>query len=231
MKKKIAILSAGPGLPEIVKKFGHSSEWISHILSSYNLSFDIREVYENNFGTYENIDGWIITGSKHSVYDNIDWIKSIQKFLFKLIKMKKPILGICFGHQLLAKVLGGNVMKNPLGWELGSYKVKLTKNGMNSFIFQDVDDNEIFYESHQDTVSELPPKSISLATTLKSNQAFQYGENVFGVQFHPEFSWEVTRKLMDIRINNGVRVDSTYLQKSSCGHKILHNFIHIIESR
>jgi len=229
--KKIVVLSAGPGLPEVVKEYGHSSEWIPDILSSYNLDFDIRKIYENDFGAIDNVDSWIITGSKYSVYDNIEWIKSIKPFLFDIIKTNKPILGICFGHQLLAEVLGGKVEKNPMGWELGSYRIKLTLDGHKNSLFDGISDNEIFYESHQDTVSELPAGSISLAETEKSNQSFVYNDCVYGVQFHPEFSWKITRRLMDLRKNKGVQVDSNILQESKYGNKVLHNFIQIIESR
>ena len=132
---------------------------------------------------------------------------------------------------MLADVLGGDVRKNSKGWELGSYNVLLTKAGMKDSLFEGIDDDEIFYESHQDVVTKLPPGSISLANTFKSNQSFVCSKNIYGVQFHPEFSWEVTRKLMDIRIKKGIQVDDNNLKISKYGNKILHNFIHIIESR
>tara|TARA_Y100000590_G_C15671504_1_gene996423 strand:+ start:1162 stop:1854 length:693 start_codon:yes stop_codon:yes gene_type:complete len=229
--KKIVILSAGPGLPEIVQEYGHSSDWIPNILSDYDITFDIRKIYENDFGDINDVDSWIITGSKYSVYDNLEWIKLIKPFIKEIAATNKPILGICFGHQLLAEVLGGKVEKNPKGWELGSYNIELTDAGKENILFDGIDDNEVFYESHQDAVLELPNNSISLAKSMKSNQSFLYGDNVYGVQFHPEFSWNVTRKLMDIRINKGIKVDSDYLEKSTCGTKILHNFFRIIESR
>ena len=69
----------------------------------------------------------------------------------------------------------------------------------------------------------------SLAFTDKANQSFSFRENIFGVQFHPEFSWDVTKKLMDLRIKNGVKVDSGELELSINSHKILDNFISIIK--
>ena len=227
---KIIILSAGPGLPEIVERYGHSSDWIPNALSSYELDYDIRKVYEDSFDHSLDGDAWIITGSKYSVYDDLPWINNLKIYLKEIITLKKPILGICFGHQILADVLGGQVIKNPLGWELGSYNIELTHEGISSNLFKNIDNQDVFYESHQDFVKKIPKGSTELAKTDKSNQSFVYDENIYGVQFHPEFTWEVTRALMDARIKKGIKVDDLNLNESIKGNKILHNFIDIIES-
>ena len=67
-------------------------------------------------------------------------------------------------------------------------------------------DKDIVYESHQDIVEDLPENIDVLAYTDKAIQSFQYGEYVYGVQFHPEFSWDVTRMLMDLRIKKGIKI-------------------------
>jgi len=226
--KKIVILSAGPGLPEIVKLHGHSSEWIPNLLSSNNLDFAIKNVYNNDKCSVDDGDIWIITGSKYSVYENIPWINNLVNFVKSLIENKKPVLGICFGHQVIAKSIGAGVIKNPLGWELGSYSLNLTKLGLNHELFSGISNHDIVYESHQDIVVNLPVNAKLLADTDKSIQSFQYNDNVYGVQFHPEFSWEVTRMLMDLRIDRGISVDNNLLEKSINGHKILNNFINIV---
>ena len=226
--KKVVILSAGPGLPEIVKLYGHSSEWIPDLLSSNNLEFNVKNVYNNDKCSIDDGDVWIITGSKYSVYDNVSWINNLVDFVKVLIKHKKPILGICFGHQVIAKSIGADVIKNPLGWELGSYRINLTDQGSNHKLFSGFKNNDIVYESHQDIVVSLPSDVSILADTEKSIQSFQYNDNVFGVQFHPEFSWKVTRMLMDLRIAKGITVDNNILEKSINSYKILNNFIDII---
>ena len=226
--KKIVILSAGPGLPEIVQLHGHSSEWIPDFLSSYDLDFTIKNVYKNDKCSIDDGYAWIITGSKHSVYENIPWIDDLVDFVKCLIKHNKPILGICFGHQIIAKSLGADVVKNPLGWELGAYNINLTSSGSTHKLFSGINNNDIVYESHQDIVVNLPSNVNILADTDKSIQSFQYNDNIFGVQFHPEFSWEVTRMLMDLRIAKGISVDNNILEKSINGDKILNNFIDIV---
>ena len=226
---KIIILSAGPGLPEIVEKYGHSSDWIPNALSQYDLTFETRKVYEESFDHSVEGDAWIVTGSKYSVYDDLDWINNLKSYLKKIVVLNKPILGICFGHQILAEVLGGIVEKNHLGWELGSYNIELTEAGQMSDLFKDINTNDIFYESHQDYVKTLPKNSISLAKTDKANQSFIYANSIYGVQFHPEFTWDVTKALMDIRIKKGIDVDNVDIDESKKGNKILHNFIDILE--
>ena len=226
---KVIILSAGPGLPEIIEQYGHSSDWIPNALSHYDLTFETRKVYEKSFDHSVEGDAWIITGSKYSVYDDLDWINNLKSYLKKIVILNKPILGICFGHQILAEVLGGIVEKNRLGWELGSYNIELTEAGQMSDLFKDINTNDIFYESHQDCVKTLPENSISLAKTDKANQSFIYADSIYGVQFHPEFTWEVTKALMEIRIKKGVVIDNVIIDKSIKGNKILHNFIDILE--
>ena len=168
---------------------------------------------------------------------NSEWSEKLPKLnelrdkVKEIANSKKPILGICFGHQLLADALGGEVCKNKKGWELGSYAIELTNEGLDSPLFEGILNNEIFYESHQDVVKTLPVNSIALAHSEKGNQSFMLNDNIYGVQFHPEFSWEVTKTLMDIRINKGVEVDNRVLLKSPSGYLVLSNFIDIIERK
>ena len=225
---KIRILSNGPGLKEVVEAYGHSSEWIPASISG-NHDYIIDKAYNNEFTDISESDVFIITGSKYSVYDNNAWILKLEQFINKIISSNKPILGICFGHQIIAKCLGGFVEKNSLGWELGSYNLKLTSAGSESKLFNQFNNNDIVYESHQDVVSKLPPGSIELAYTSKGNQSFKYGDCIYGVQFHPEFSYEVTRKLMDLRLERGIQIDSNDLVPSKNSKNILNNFIKIAE--
>ena len=165
--KNVVILSNGPGLTEIVNKYGHSSDWIPGIINNKDINFTIKKVYENDFDININADAYILTGSKYSIYDDIDWIYKLKNFTKKLIKNQHYVLGICFGHQVLAHCLGAKVRKNKLGWELGSYKINLTEKGLKNKLFEGFSSQEIVYESHQDTVLELPNYIDILAVSSK----------------------------------------------------------------
>ena len=226
---RVVLFSAGPGLPEVVKEYGHSSEWIPNLIRNKNIEIVVRKAYEGDLGDINEADAWIVSGSKYSVYDDYKWIENLVDYVSKLIDANKSDLGICFGHQLVAKSLGAEVKKNPLGWELGSYQLSLSDKGIDHPLFSGINEGDIVYESHQDVVCNMAEGMTSLAFTDKANQSFSFRENIFGVQFHPEFSWDVTKKLMDLRIKNGVKVDSGELELSINSHKILDNFISIIK--
>ena len=226
--KNVVIYSNGPGLPEIVKEYGHSSDWIPNIVNNNKVNFIIKKAYENDFDSDIKADAFILTGSKYSVYNKSPWIEELKKHVKKLIHENNYILGICFGHQILADCLGAEVIKNKLGWELGSYKINLSEKGLQSKLFNGFSKQEIVYESHQDTVINIPSNLDILASSKKSNQSFSYNDKIYGVQFHPEFSKEVTRKLMDLRIANGVSVDSDVLLNAEKSYLVLENFLNII---
>ena len=84
--KKVVILSAGPGLNEIVVKYGHSSDWIPALLSDYKLNFLVKKTYLNDSLSLDDGDLFIITGSKYSVYDRNEWIIKLLDFVTLLIK-------------------------------------------------------------------------------------------------------------------------------------------------
>ena len=223
----VVIISNGPGLPEVVNEYGHSSSWIPDLIKDKDITFSIKKAYDNDALKLSDGDAWIITGSKYSVYDDFPWINRLKKFIYKVIQENKPVLGICFGHQIIAASCGGKVEKNKMGWELGSYPITLSEEGSKSELFNNFNNNDIVYESHQDVVSRLPENFIELGYTDKGNQSFSFKNNVYGVQFHPEFSYDIIRKLMDIRINKGIQVDNHNLDKSVNAHHIINNFVKI----
>ena len=226
---KVNILSCGPGLPEVVSKYGHSSEWIPNAINDPNISYNIIKVYNNETFSLDDHDAFIVTGSKYSVYEPVEWISDLKEYVNSIIISNKPLLGICFGHQVIASCLGGIVEKNPKGWELGSYNLTLTELGKISPLFNGISNLDVVYESHQDVVSTLPDSVVELAYTKKSTQSFSFRNNIYGVQFHPEFSYEVTRQLMNLRLKKGIKIDSNNLVRSVNGNKLLNNFINIVK--
>ena len=142
--------------------------------------------------------GVIVTGSPLSVIDEAPWMLELGDELLRLGARGTPVLGVCFGHQLLAHVAGGRVVVNPRGREIGTVRVQLTAAGQRDplFAWAEADSIEV-QATHCDAVDPLPPG----ATVLASNencvaQAFRLSETVAGVQFHPELWAEAMRDLI-----------------------------------
>ena len=90
--------------------------------------FDIFYVSEYQFPeNIESYDGYLLTGSPVSVHDKDEWIKMLSEFVGKVYKKNKPIVGVCFGHQLIAKHFGGVVESNEKGWMIGSFSLNISK--------------------------------------------------------------------------------------------------------
>lgn len=138
----------------------------------------------------------IITGSALSVTEALPWKDAVSAWLRELVSREVPVLGICFGHQLLAHALGGRVSTNPNGREMGSTQLTL------------LGDDELFAagssswvnNTHVDSVVELPPGARVLGrTALEPHAAVRFGPSAWGVQFHPELDADVLRDYFEAR--------------------------------
>lgn len=138
---------------------------------------------------------WIITGSAKGAYEADDWIIQLKKFIVQLDMHEKKLLGICFGHQVIAEALGGRVLKSEKGWGLGVKDFKI----INSEPWMQPFKNKIsLLFTHQDQVVELPQKAKLIASSeFCPNQMYQIGNHILTVQGHPEFSVEYTQYKID----------------------------------
>ena len=226
--KNLEIISCGPGLSEINAIHGRSCDWTYEIVKNKISQIKIVNIYENNLPTISKDSVWIILGSRYSVYDEIEWINLFEKHIQIGIENRVPMLGICFGHQILGSAIGGSVVNNNTGWEIGSSIVSLTENGRRSALFKGLQDSFSVYESHHDTVIDLPENVDILAQNEYGLQSFSYDDFIFGVQFHPEFSFEVMKAYYSARIEkigNNKKYDVNNLNQ---GLKVIDNFIDII---
>ena len=226
--KDVLIIDCGPSLSDVSKHYGVAPEWIMESLKNKGCNFIWVKPYVGDNIQSNNADAWIITGSPCSVYNCEAWMVNLEKEMKNIQSSQIPVLGICFGHQLIAKCFGGTVELNPQGWELGAYPVQFTAAGKKSQLFSGMEENAIVYESHQDSVTVLPENAIELARNNKGNQAFMIHDNFYGVQFHPEFSWEVIKMYVFIRSAMGVIVDDPSNPESTQGELVLFNFIDLI---
>lgn len=131
-------------------------------------------------------DGWLATGSRHSVYEDLRWIAATGAFVEKVHADGAPFVGICFGHHLLAHFTGGRT-ERAAGWGVGAHD--LTSGGAARLLYM-----------HQDQVVSLPGDAALVASTDHCpNAVIRVGESMLGVQAHPEFSGEYVEALLHAR--------------------------------
>ena len=224
-RSKIQIVACGPGLDSINAKHGRSCDWLESIIESDSLDISIIEAYKGEKPLLSDDAVWFIMGSRYSAYSDLDWIKSLEKQLQIGIQNKIPMLGICFGHQVLCQALGAKVVKNRNGWEIGSAKMGLTEKGLESSLFDGFEDSFCAYESHQDVVVDLPSNIDILAYNNYGIQSFSFSDHIYGVQFHPEFNFEVMKAYYDIRVNSLENKDDYYVEDKNDGIDVINNFI------
>lgn len=162
------------------------------------LEFEIFNVCDGNFPSSPgDCEAWMITGSKHSVYDEVDWILRLKVFVQNIYRHRAPCVGVCFGHQMIGEALGGKVEKSPNGWCVGVHEFEVFENESWMQPFQP---KLNVLMSCQDQVLQLPPDSKVLARSpLCPVAIFTVGKTMLGIQGHPEFSKEYDRALMEGR--------------------------------
>lgn len=138
-------------------------------------------------------DAWLTTGSRYSVNDDEPWIEDLEEFVRKVADAGVPFVGICFGHQLIAKALGGSVVKSDRGWGVGVKEVEVSKDlGWG--------DSYRVLTSYQDQVATLPPGGEILGWNDHCPVSVMgVGSTILGIQGHPEFEGAFSEALMESR--------------------------------
>ena len=142
-------------------------------------------------------DGWITTGSRASVYDDAAWIGAVEAFVRKVADSDRPFVGICFGHQLLARALGAEVKRAPGGWGVGVLPMRVVRR-------QDwmtpARSTVRMQFMHADQVTEPPAGATLLGKAPHCPVAmFQSGPRLLGIEAHPEFPAAYSRALIEDR--------------------------------
>ena len=202
MTLKIGILQADDVLSVLADKYGEYPSMFEQLLTTANGDsiMGIEFVtYAVNVGVYpaeiDEVDAYILTGSKSSVYEDMPWIAQLAEFVKALHSRKKKLVGICFGHQMVAQALGGKTSLADAGWGLGVKETNPTgsANLLGNQAFK------LIY-SHQDQVVELPEGTVVLASTdICPIAATTLGEHILTFQGHPEFYPDYANDLYKIR--------------------------------
>jgi GMP synthase (glutamine-hydrolysing) len=189
------ILKAGDKLVELEDCPGDFEDWIAAGLGPEAGTvrvLDVRAMPE--LPDPASVGRVVVTGSAAMVTDRAPWVEATANWLCEAVVAHTPVLGICFGHQLLAHALGGEVGYNPNGVEVGSVALSLEPAAADDPLFSGWPVAEPVNMSHRQAVLALPGDVVPLARTASDpHAAFRHGDRAWGVQFHPEFDAIVTR--------------------------------------
>lgn len=150
----------------------------------------------------DDCDGWVISGSPASVYEDLDWICTGEEIVRSIVHAERPLFGICFGHQLMAQALGGSVGRSPAGWGAGAHRYEVIATPR---LWPDAPSVLTLLAMHQDQVVDVPADGTVWATsTFCPNAGITYGERAWSMQPHPEFTPRLVEALcLDRRLRLG----------------------------
>lgn len=189
--KPIALLKTGNTITQIKTRFGDFEEWFAAGTGVADM-LQVDVFRHQPLPDPQALSGVLITGSAAMVSAREDWSERCAAWLNQFVRTGLPILGVCYGHQLLTDALGGRVGPNPNGRQIGSVTVNLLASAAADPLLGHLPQTFEAQSSHSESVLEMPPGAVRLATSvLDENFAIRFTENVWGVQFHPEFSGPV----------------------------------------
>lgn len=195
----ILILKTGSTLDNIRASQGDFEDWIAEKMQIHPSEYHIHPTGDyNSLPSDQNYSGIIITGSSDMVADVNLREKGMYNWLLDHQESGMPILGICFGHQLLTILNGGTVDFNPSGNITGMKKTRLTPAGKKDKLLGDLPDSFEVYQVHKQSI-HTPPDSAEILAYSDSGviDAIRFNENSWGLQFHPEF--DATRSKLTIQ--------------------------------
>lgn len=197
---KIGILKADSVRPSLAGEYGEYPDMFMALLlrADPQLRFSVYDVQHGEYPRQlDEVDAYLMTGSKASVYEDQAWIHELADFVRRLHGAEKKMLGICFGHQMIAHALGGKTEKAEKGWGVGRHTYTLT-GAAGAFGTPGTPFSVLV--SHQDQVADIPPGAVILASSDFCPVAMmQVDGHMLSLQGHPEFCPGYARALMEIR--------------------------------
>ena len=186
---RIGILQCGQAPAELKQDMGDYPDMFVRLLDGRGFQFRTWHVEAMEFpASVHDAEGWLLTGSRHGAYEDHAFIPPLERFIRDAYAAGVPMVGICFGHQIIAQALGGTVVKHPGGWSVGT---------------QDYDfggETLRLNAWHQDQVAALPPDAqVAGRSPFCENAALVYGDRAYTVQAHPEFDDDFIQGLMEKR--------------------------------
>jgi GMP synthase (glutamine-hydrolysing) len=194
---KIGILRTGHSPEGMIETMGDYDTMFERLLGGHDFTFETFSVVDGVFPQGpQDAGGWLITGSKHGAYEDHPWIPPLEDLIRAIHASGRPLVGVCFGHQIIAQAMGGTVEKFAGGWSVG--RTEYTLDGktvaLNAW--------------HQDQVTQVPQGARVVGSSdFCANAMLAYGDSIWTVQAHPEFTPDFLDGLIRTR-GKGVVPDS-----------------------
>ena len=195
---RIGILQTDSVMDQFQPEFGDYPDMFHELLRSEGVTFVDYDVQHGEYPeSMDECDAWLITGSKRSVYDEEEWIARLKDYVAELHAARRKLIGICFGHQLVADALGGKTEPASVGWRVGIIANQVIR--QEPFMTPEAPQFNLIF-SHKDQVTRLPEEAILLAKSPGCpNAMFRIGNHILAIQGHPEFCKSYSRTLIDFR--------------------------------
>ncbi len=148
------------------------------------------------------VDAVLVTGSAATAHERMPWMRALESTLLDFLDRSVPVLGVCFGHQILALALGGRTERNPLGWEIGSAALTIQSSG--PWLPERIEALPPLLQIHRDHVAEAPKTALIHASSSQTAvQMYSVDGLALGVQGHPEFTMDILQDLVKSRVTAG----------------------------
>ena len=199
--EQILIVRTGGTFPEYAEKHKDFEHWTVQGMGLADGDWQCVNVRAGEIlPDPERFAGAVITGSHDMVTDDTAWIRHAGDWVVRAVDANLPLLGICFGHQLMANALGGRADFHPDGVEIGTADIVLTDEGRRDALLGGLPPVFKGHVTHAQSALEIPPGAVLTATgSYDPHQGFRVGEHAWGVQFHPEFGADAIRYYIDQR--------------------------------
>jgi GMP synthase (glutamine-hydrolysing) len=185
---KIGILNAGHP-PEELAQAGPYDHYFKRLLGEDVFTYAAWNVVDGVMPeSIHEAEGWLITGSRHGAYEDHPWIPPLEQFIRDCYATRVPMIGVCFGHQIIAQAMGGKVEKFDAGWAIGAttYDIAGESVAVNAW--------------HQDQVVDKPAQAEVIGSNaFCANAALVYGDRLWTIQPHPEFGHDFIEGLIQHR--------------------------------
>jgi len=230
--KKLIIIKTGDTFPLISEKLGDFEDWISSGMGIAQENIRVVNVpIGETLPPADTCKGVVIAGSHAMVTQDLSWSTAIEKWLPGCVESNIPVLGICYGHQLLARAMGGTVDYHSSGIEIGTVKIKLLRESKDDLLFKELGTQFLAHVCHSQTIIRLPDNAVRIAKNpFEPNHAFRIGSSAWGVQFHPEYDDRImtayTRSMENTITESGFVLSDVLnnIKPAPVAHKILKRF-------